>query len=218
MFSNAQPVIVISPFSVIPSGLSDVGYADIQASTITCTDLADTDFGNTDIPTTETTTLTDGSSYKVCARAEDSNGNAIYASFAFTLDTTEPSTPTLDTPADKAVSGLSTSSDGITEKGDITITGCALENTDVYAQITADSITTQASTFTTANDTTTGCTDTDHDGYSLIISTSDLTSSRAGTENAITVSSLMTQDDRFLMTQEMNQENLQDLHLKLMTV
>ena len=53
-----------------PSGLSDVGYADIQASTITCTDLADTDFGNTDIPTTETTTLTDGSSYKVCARAE----------------------------------------------------------------------------------------------------------------------------------------------------
>ena len=172
-----------------PSGLSNVGYADIQASTITCTDLLDTDFTNTDIPTTETTSLTDGDSHKVCARAEDSNGNAIYASFAFTIDTTEPSTPTVDTPTDKAVSGLSISSDGITEKGDITITGCALENTDVYAQITADSITTQASTFTTANDTTTGCTDTDHDGYSLIISTSDLTSSRAGTENAITVSS-----------------------------
>ena len=64
-----------------------------------------------------------------------------------------------------------------------------MENTDVYAQITADSITTQASTFTTANGTTTTCTDTGHAVYSLVISDSDLTSSRAGTENAITVSS-----------------------------
>ena len=63
-----------------------------------------------------------------------------------------------------------------------------MENTDVYAQITADSIT-QASTFTTANGTTTTCTDTGHAVYSLVISDSDLTSSRAGTENAITVSS-----------------------------
>ena len=173
-----------------PSGLSNVGYADIQASTITCTDLLDTDFTNTDIPiTTNTTSLTDGDSHKVCARATDIHDNPVYSSFAFTIDITEPSTPTVDTPTDKAVSGLSTSSDGITEKGDITITGCALENTDVYAQITADSITTQASTFTTANGTTTTCTDTGHAVYSLVISDSDLTSSRAGTENAITVSS-----------------------------
>ena len=151
---QCKPVIVMSPFSVIPSGLSNVGYADIQASTITCTDLLDTDFTNTDIPTTKTTSFTDGSSYQVCARATDIHDNPVYSSFAFTIDITEPSTPTVDTPADKAVSGLSISSDGITEKGDITITGCALENTDVYAQITADSITTQASTFTTANDTT----------------------------------------------------------------
>ena len=170
------------------STLSNVEYTGLQSAATDCATVADSEFTTT-IPTTlATATATDGFSFIICAKANDIHDNTVYADFGFTLDTIDPVTPTLDIPTDAAFVGLSTDSDGETTKGDITITGCAEENTEVHAYITVDSLTEKLNTFDVADDNTTGCTD-DTYGYSLVISDSDLTSSRAGTANTITVSS-----------------------------
>ena len=140
----------------------------------------------------------DGDTYTDCTiKATDTitNQTSTVTLQTFTIDITPPAAPStvlLSTASDTAVGGLSIDSDNIIAEEDITITGCAIEDTEVYAYITVDSTSVRTNESTTADITSSTCT-SGYDEYSLDILSSYLTSSDTGkvnpTTNTITVSS-----------------------------